>query len=207
MVLRKSPSEGLYGRVMMDQEGQILQIRPKGMSQAEGEGYVFTGLHLLEPEVLQTIPPDVPYEINQMVYPRLIREGREVRGFLTDSFWAEIGSHETYLQAHRSHLSRRSADIVGESSFTGRVEFTAPVLMGAGSEVEVGAQIGPMAVVGHHCRIGHGAVIEDSVIWDDVVVGCRAHIRSSIVGHRTHIDPETHIEGMVACGFERKKIG
>jgi NDP-sugar pyrophosphorylase family protein len=64
-----------------------------------------------------------------------------------------------------------------------------------------------MAVMGHHCNIAEGAVIEDSVIWNEVIVGLGAHIKNSIVGHGATIGPGTRSEMMMVCRDQSKEIG
>lgn len=206
MILRKKSAEACCGTVKIDEQGRVITIKGRGLSRAEGRGCLFTGIHLFEPEVFNWIAPGCFYEINQTVYPLLIQEDRGVWGFVTDAFWAEVGSHRTYLRAHRDFLTRRGLDVASQSPLPDRVEWTAPVLIDRGCHIGDKARIGPVAVLGHNCRIGEGAVIEDSVVWDEVTIGPRSHVRGSIVGHGTTVGPGTRLEGMVACGGERKSI-
>jgi len=141
-----------------------------------------------------------------MVYPRLIQEGRGVYGFVSDAFWAEVGTHKTYLQAHHDVLKRRRSKPVLESPVPSKVDPRPPFLMGRECDVGTGARIGPMAVVGHRCVIGNGSIIEGSVLWDDVTVGAGSRVSGSIVGHGTSIAPKTHVTGMVVCGEDRRRI-
>jgi mannose-1-phosphate guanylyltransferase/mannose-1-phosphate guanylyltransferase/phosphomannomutase len=206
MVLRKRHPDDSYGTVRMDETGRIVRIGKRVVSSDGEKGYVFTGIHIFEPEVFQWIPQDRFSEINQEIYPQMIEGGQEVRGIVADAFWTEVGSHETYLKAHGEHLSRHNVDVVTESDLSDRGRLTPPVLIGRGCQVEARARIGPSVVVGHGSRIGQGAVIEESVVWDDVIIGSDAHVKGCIVGHRTTIEPGTILNGLVVCGGERKKI-
>jgi len=207
MVLREKSDEDSYGTVGIDNRGRITEIKARGLSRREGKGYNFTGIHVLEPEVFGWIPRDRFYEINQEVYPRLIQRGHGVWGYLTHASWAEVGSHETYLKAHRSFLARPGFSVVSQSRFSEGVKLAAPVLIGSACQAEKGARIGPSVVLGQDCQIGQGTIIEDSVIWDDVTIGTGAHIRGCILGHRTEIEARTHLEGMAISGKERVRIG
>jgi mannose-1-phosphate guanylyltransferase len=206
MVLREASAKDRYGRVIIDKAGRVKEIRGRETLREETEGYMFTGIHVFEPGVFHYIPAGRFYEINQMVYPRLIQEGRVVQGFVSDIFWAEVGNHKTYLQAHRDVLRRRRSSLVSESRMPPEAEMSLPVLIGRDCHVGAGARIGPMAVVGHRCTIGKETVIEDSVLWNDVTVGAGSRISGSIVGHGTSIAPGTHVEGMVACLRDRQRI-
>ncbi len=157
--------------------------------------------------MLQWIPPDRFCEINQMVYPLLIQERRGAWGFVAEAFWAEVGTHRTYLQAHRDFLIRNAFGVVNQSPVSPRVQLIPPVLIGGGCEFGDEAQIGPMAILGQRCRIGKEAVIEDSVLLEKVTVGSGTHVRGCIIGRETAVDPGIHVEDMVASGGEWKKIG
>ncbi len=206
MVLKEKPSEDPYGTVRIDGEGRVRDIKGRGVPQGEGRGYTFTGIHLFEPEIFRWVPSGRLFEINRMVYPRLIQEGRGVWGYVTDAFWAEVGSHETYLQAHRDFLVRRSFGVVSETHLSSRIELVPPVLIGRGCHIGDGARIGPLAIVGHNCDMGQRAVVEDSVLWNEVTLGPGARVRGSIVGHGATIPPGTQLRGMAIWGGEQKRI-
>ncbi len=206
MVLKEKSLEDPYGTVTIDEASRIMDIGESEAARGEGKGHTFIGIHVLEPEIFGLIPSGCFFEINQMVYPRLIEEGKPVWGFVTDSYWAEIGSHRAYLQAHRDFLNRHSFGVVSESELSLRARFSAPVLIGKGCEIEDEAQIGPMAVLGQDCHVGPGSIVEDSVIWDKVTVGRGAHVVGSIIGHETTIDSGSYLEGMVVSGEEGKEI-
>lgn len=206
MILREASSKDPYGRVIVDTAGRVKEIRGRETLHEATEGHIFTGIHVFEPEVLRYVPPGRFYEINQMVYPQLIQEGRIVQGFVSDAFWADVGHHKAYLQAHRDVLRRRSITLVSESPMSSNIDLHPPVLVGRECHIGGGARIGPMAVVGHRCTIGPGSVIEDSVLWDDVTVGHDSRISGSIVGHETSISPGAHVIRMVVCREEHRGI-
>ncbi|NIQ37807.1 MAG: NTP transferase domain-containing protein [Proteobacteria bacterium] len=206
MVLRERTPEDPYGTVGVDAKGRITGIGGEPVQEANERGYAFTGIHLFEPALFQWIPPGRLFEINQMVYPQLIQKGREVWGFVTKAFWAEVGSHETYLTAHREFLTRHAFGAITETRLSPRVHLNPPALVGSDCQVEDEAQIGPMAVLGSGCHIGTGAVIEDSVLWENATAGPGSHIKGSIIGHGVAVGPGKHLEGMVASGGEWRKI-
>src|SRR5262245_25084240 len=69
-----------YGRVQIDKDGRVVSIAGRP-SPGSGPGYTFTGIHIIEPDVIKTIPPGVPFEINQEVYPAIIKKGGLIRSF------------------------------------------------------------------------------------------------------------------------------
>lgn len=206
MVLRKRTGEDPYGTVEMDEGGRIVSIQGSRLPGGRIGGYVFTGIHLLEPGILAEIPSEGAYEMNEQLYPRLIHEGRNVRGYVTDGFWAEVGSPGTYLEAHGAYLTRHGIGVLSESALPAGAELTPPVLIGRRCRVGKGARIGPSVVVGNDCHFGEGVTLAESVLWDGVAIGPGTSIRGSIVGHGTAVAGAVHMEAKVICGTEQKDI-
>jgi mannose-1-phosphate guanylyltransferase len=206
MVLRGKPSDDAYGTVTVDQQGRILDIAGKGETRRQDRGHTFTGLHVFEPEILSWIPPKRFSEINREIYPRLMREGRSVQGFVTDTFWTEIGTPQTYLKGHRDFLVRRGIEVCSETRFSNGVHLVPPVFIGKGCRAGQGTRIGPSAILGQNCHIGQGTVIEDSVIWAEGVIGSDVRIRNTILGYDTRVDSRTRLDCVVVCGSESNRF-
>jgi len=86
-----------YGVVITDSDGRIRRFLEK-----PGWGEVFsdrvnTGIYVLEPEVLQYIPSDRPFDFSRDLFPLLLREGLPLYGCLLRGFWCDIGSLKTDL--------------------------------------------------------------------------------------------------------------
>ena len=50
------------------------------------------GVYVLEPAVFDYIPPEKSYSLETDVFPRLIKEGRQLSGYFEDASWADVGS-------------------------------------------------------------------------------------------------------------------
>lgn len=76
--------------VQMDKDHKILDFGPKGAA------YAFCGIHILEPEIFQYIPPSKPISIIT-IYKKLINKGLPIIGYrLGNASWQEIGSINSY---------------------------------------------------------------------------------------------------------------
>ncbi len=69
------------------------------------------GVYLLEPEVLDMIPVGRSLSIERGVFPQLAAAGR-LYAFVADSYWRDIGTPESYLQAHFDLLQNTIATSV-----------------------------------------------------------------------------------------------
>ena len=78
MVLREETG----GAIHVDSAGRIRQfLRPERQASPEWTAAGFTGIHVLEPEVLKLIHGNTPWEINRQVYPEMFRRGgRSIAG-------------------------------------------------------------------------------------------------------------------------------
>ncbi len=176
MVLTPDPAAGVLG---VDADGVIrrfIEPRPPG-EPVERLSCGFTGIHVLEPEVLALIPANQPWEINRQVYPELIARGQRVCGFVHRGYWREAGSPAGYLAANREVLAGRAGALAprpgaGTRSLAG-ARCSGPVLAGQGVRVGRDVEVGPEVVIGPEVRIGDGARIRRSVILEgtDVPAG------------------------------------
>jgi NDP-sugar pyrophosphorylase family protein len=167
MALREDPSGGIY----LDGGGRIRQFLDPGSAPDPGWTRCgFTGIHVLEPEVLKLIPRNTPYEINKEVYPAMFGKGWPVCGFLHAGYWREAGDPGGFLAANIEVAAGRAGGIAlrpgsGATELQGE-GLTSPLLVGAGALIEGGAIIGPEVVVGPEARIGRGARVRRSVILE-----------------------------------------
>jgi aminoglycoside/choline kinase family phosphotransferase len=72
----------------------------------------FTGIQIVDPQVLETIPPGIPCSIID-IYCQLINRGAVLKGFLSKNhFWHDIGTMEGYREAAKEALVRQALDHV-----------------------------------------------------------------------------------------------
>jgi bifunctional UDP-N-acetylglucosamine pyrophosphorylase/glucosamine-1-phosphate N-acetyltransferase len=69
-----------------------------------------------------------------------------------------------------------------------------PIHRASNVRIEEGARLAGPAVLGSGARIGAGAVVERSILFDDVVVGERAHVADSVLGQGVEIGASARIE-------------
>lgn len=160
--------------IEVDREGRVvgfLGARAPGAS--PGAPCDFTGVHLLEPEVLAHLPAG-PHCINADVHRHLVAKGARLVGFFppADAFWSDLGTPERYLGAHRELLVRGRVPAAGAGRLVRTDETTAdggrvraPSYLGAGVRVGTGAVAGPHAVLGSGARVAAGTRVEHSVLW------------------------------------------
>jgi mannose-1-phosphate guanylyltransferase len=200
-----------YGLVRLAPDGRVSTFLEKPRPEEIDTDLINAGLYVLEPDVLQLVPPDRTVSIERDVFPRLAEEG-SVFGLALDGYWLDVGTPESYLQAHRDVLERSFATEVGDalgSDFT-LVDPTAqvdagarlvpPVYVGPGAVVERGARAGSLAVLGAGARLGAGAVVESSVLGARATVGEGGVLVGSVVGDDAELGAACEVRNLAVVG-------
>ena len=101
LVLREDPEVDHYGAIETDAKDQIQDIL--GQTGPKGEKLkrlMFTGVHVMEPRVLDYIPPRGFYSITD-AYIEMLRKREKLFGFVTRGYWNDIGVLDRYQKADR----------------------------------------------------------------------------------------------------------
>jgi mannose-1-phosphate guanylyltransferase len=188
-----------FGCVVHDESGRVSQFIEKPPKGTEPTNEINAGTYLLEPEVLKFIPPGRNVSIERETFPRILAEGKSLYAFTTNDYWIDVGRPEHYLTVHRDVLSgvmplEVEPGISGPGAASADcAHLIAPVHIGEGTMIARTARVGPNVVLGKNCRIAAGAAIEDSVLWDDVVVEEGATIEETIIASRSTIGANAKI--------------
>lgn len=101
LVVRRDPDVARYGALGIDESGRIRRFLGRGgESAAPLEDVMFTGIHVIDPRVLEALPPNVFSPITD-AYITIVERGDPIRGLLTDAPWIDIGTPERYRDAER----------------------------------------------------------------------------------------------------------
>jgi mannose-1-phosphate guanylyltransferase len=157
MVLHDVPR---YNKLRVDRDMNILSI---GSTVGEKDTLAFTGIHVIDPEVLDYIPRDAPYNMIDC-YRQLIQEKRAIRAYVaTGHRWIDIGTIHDYIRAN--------------------IDLLAPekVAIGRDCHIDPGASLNGWAVLGSRCSVEQGAIVQGSVLWDEVTVSAGVRVVDSVV--------------------------
>ncbi len=161
MVLKANPHKEHFREVLVEEdrvvgfgEGRI----PKG-----DHPWLFTGIHLVSPEVLSKTQPRFSDTIND-IYPNYIDQ-RQIGALYSPDTWKEFSTLERYWSLHQeefasSNSTRSLIDPSCEIEDSAQVEAS---VLWAGVKVGAGAVIRG-AVIGEGVKILPGQVVEDTVV-------------------------------------------
>ncbi len=198
-----------FGCVVHDKDGRITSFVEKPPKGHEPSNEINAGTYLLEPEILEFIPPGRNVSIERATFPEVIAKGRSLYAYTTNDYWLDVGRPEQYLAAHRDVLSGAmplaiEPGISGEGSevLRGHPGVVPPVHAGADVVVDAAATVGPNVVLGKGCSIGAEAAVRESVLWERVSVGTGAVIEEAIIASGVTIGPKARISKGSVIGHD-----
>jgi mannose-1-phosphate guanylyltransferase len=196
-----------YGLVELREDGSVVSFLEKP-GEWEGTALINAGVYVLEHEVLEMIPRGRLFSIERGVFPRLAQAG-SLYGYVDRGYWRDIGTPESYLQAHFDILERTVdtavADMLGEqylyvaasADIDARARVVPPCYIGENARVAAGARVGPLAVLGAGAVVAEGATILEAVIQAGVVIGAHAQVERSIVVRESWVGAGTQLHSAV----------
>jgi mannose-1-phosphate guanylyltransferase / phosphomannomutase len=181
-----------FGIVVTDSEGRVERFLEKPSWSQVFSDTINTGVYVVEPEVLEHVPDDCPYDFSKELFPLLLEMGRPVYGYVAEGYWQDIGNLTQYRQANFDALDGRvRLEIPG-------VRLRGNVWLGEGVEIDDFDRIEGPAAVGNYCRISADATIGPySVLGAGVTLRDRARTVASIIDASTHIGRSALIENAI----------
>ena len=111
LAVRSDPDAATWGAILMNGDAHIRQIKGQPPCAKEEtpllRAYMFAGIHLLEPAVIEAIPPGTGSIID--VYIELLRQEVPLCGYGMTGYWSDIGTPERYAVAQRDVSEGRLA--------------------------------------------------------------------------------------------------
>ncbi|HEY7876353.1 MAG TPA: sugar phosphate nucleotidyltransferase, partial [Actinomycetota bacterium] len=192
LVLKRMEDPLEFGIVMTRDDGQIERFLEKPTWGQVFSDTINTGIYVLEPEVLDLIPPDQPYDFSSELFPTMLDKGLPLFGFVTDSYWTDVGNTEAFLQANHDVLAGKvRVDIPG-------FELQPRVWAGEDVEIHPTARIQGPALLGDNVRVGAGAsVAGHSVVGSNALIGDDARVLGGVVLDRAHVGNYAQVRGGV----------
>ena len=184
--------EPRFNGVQVAEDGRITGFRG-----GTDQRLAFTGIQVIDPQVLASIPAETPISIIDSYLDVISSGGKVMAHVVKEQFWRELGSPEGYLDVHREFSQMESAPVPGLPVGTEPVVHESARL---GS----GVKLDGMVCIGADCNLENGAIVQESVIWDQVQVRAGCSVRGCIIGDGVLVSES--LEGVVIGLEGRKKI-
>lgn len=137
----------------------------------------FTGIHIINPDILQAIPPDVSCCIIDC-YEKLLAQGGEISAFVAkDHFWTDMGTPADYLKLHGNLLAGKvpAYEELDDAVANG------PFAVMPTAVIDKDVQLLDWVSIGQGARIGPGSTLQQAVVWDGAIVPAGSSLKDAIV--------------------------
>jgi mannose-1-phosphate guanylyltransferase len=184
-----------FGVVPTRDDGEVVAFVEKPSPGKAPTHWVNAGTYVLEPSVLERIPPRLRLSVERETFPRMLAEPGRLYAMHSDAYWIDIGAPAQYVRAHADVLGGATGatpianahELLPGVWAQGHVELgpdavvVAPAVLGHGVIVDAGARIRASAL-GDGVRVGPDARVIRSVLHRDAVIGRGAEITDSVIG-------------------------
>lgn len=169
-----------YGVVVTDEAGRITQFQEKPRQHEALSNRVSTGIYIFEPEVIDLIPSDRPFDIGSELFPLLAERGLPFFAQTRRFNWIDIGSVRDYWEVCQSVLMGEVANLhmpgiqINDGLWVGQntsidwqdTHIEGPVYIGSGTRIEAGVTIVGPTWIGHGSHVCRGANVVRSVLFE-----------------------------------------
>jgi mannose-1-phosphate guanylyltransferase / phosphomannomutase len=212
--LTRVPDPLEFGIVIADEDGRIQRFLEKPTWGQVFSDTVNTGVYIMEPEVLAEVSPKESVDWSHDVFPKLLKRGAPIFGYVSGRYWEDVGTLESYLKAQADVLNRKvDTDIAGFEVSPGvwvaegadvdpDAVLTGPLCVGDYAKIEAGAHLREFSVIGANVVVKEGAFIHRAVVHNNVFVGQGTTLRGCVVGKNTDVMRLARIEETAVVGDE-----
>ncbi len=180
-----------FGTVLMDGDGLITDFEEKPMM--AHSNIVSTGTYIMRRrkliELLEQCNAEGRYNFVTDILIRY-KGMKKIYGFLTESYWSNIASVESYYRTNMDFLKPEVRDFFfrGEQKIYSKAQDLPPAKFNSGSSVK-------------NCLVGSGTIInsqvENSVLFKKVFVGNNSVIKNSIILNGAYIGDNVRVENCI----------
>jgi len=203
----EDPSD--FGIVQQAPDGRITRFLEKPDSDQIFSSTVNTGIYILEPETLSSIPYFTAYDFARDLIPRMLRNLDPVYGCSVPGYWCDVGNLIHYRNAHFDALTGKAQlDIAGTEVEPGvwigddaeihrTAELVGPLFLGTGAELRKNAALRPFAVVGDDSLVDEAASVARSIVGSRAFIGKGTRITDCVIGSGYRVEEQRSIKNQV----------
>jgi glucose-1-phosphate adenylyltransferase len=165
--------------------------------------YIFSKDCLAKYLIQDADDPDSSNDFGKNIIPAMLADGQKLYAYSFSGYWKDVGTIDSLWEANMDLLGAHPALTLSDESWRiySRHTATAPQYVGKNAIIEnssitEGCEIyGTVrnSVLGTGVKVLEGAVVEDSVIFDDVIIGENAKISYSIIDSNVTVGASSFI--------------
>lgn len=192
LVLKKVDTPLEYGVIITDDNGKIIRFLEKPSWGEVFSDTINTGIYVLEPEVLNYYKKGDNFDFSKDLFPKLLADGVPMYGYVSDSYWNDIGDLKVYKEVNFDILrgkvkvqipykQLKEGIWIGQNcSIDETCILKTPVLIGNNCVIE-GDTVLSETILGDYCEIDQKTSIKKSILWQGVLVQSNVQCRGSVL--------------------------
>ena len=94
-----------FGVVPTRDDGEVVGFIEKPPRDQAPTDWINAGTYVLEPSVIERIPPRMNVSIERETFPRMVVNRGSLYAYQDDGYWLDMGTPQKYLQAHLDVLA------------------------------------------------------------------------------------------------------
>ena len=212
VALARKPNVVEFGNVITGEDGRIERFIEKPTWGQVFSDTVNTGIYVIRPEVLDLIEPDEVVDWSSDVFPKLLADGQPLFGYVSDAYWEDVGTINSYLTVQRDALGG-ALDVhisgfemapgvwLGEGAVLDPdATLLSPCFVGANANVERECVIGPNTVLGSNVLVRRGSRVIGSMLDAAVFVDTGCEVHSALIGRSCELRARVHVDQGAVLG-------
>ena len=172
IALTRVEDPSAFGVVPTAPDGRVLAFVEKPPPGLAPTDWINAGTYVLEPSMLERIPPGAVASVERETFPRTLERGGGLYAVQSDAFWLDIGVPRQFLEAQSCVLG----GVLGAPPVAGATEVLPGVWLQEGADVDEAARLVPPVLIGPSAVVGPGAVLDESVLG----AGCRVEAGATV---------------------------
>jgi mannose-1-phosphate guanylyltransferase len=165
-----------WSPVEIDEQNRICRLRdqrrPSG-ARGKSHPHLFTGIHVLEPELLRLLPSGQSDVISAGYHPLLVRDA-PIGAVVHEGYFYEHSTPARYLQGNLNLLAGNVTipsapgplrGIASDAELGQDASISKEALVGQKARIGAGASIGAGCVIGDGADVAAGAKLECCIVW------------------------------------------
>lgn len=190
-----------YGIVQLDENEKVKRFQEKPKPEESFSNLANTGFYVFEKEVLDYIPTGKHHDFSLELFPYLLKEGKEMYGYKTESYWIDIGRINNYLAGNFWMLRNQTGFSPGNNvNIRDNVTLIPPYTIGDDVTIGDNAVIGPDVIIGDKNIIARGVKIHGTLIFKNNYIGEESWLEECVVADDNEVGSNVKVEKMSIIG-------
>jgi mannose-1-phosphate guanylyltransferase len=154
------------------------------------------GCYIFKRSIIDQIPANKVVSVERETFPNLLKSGANIRGFIDNSYWLDVGNPQALLTASRDLAIGKISSPAVENRINDCV-------ISPSAKINSTAKISGGSTIGDDVSVEAGVEIIGSIISEGVQISTNAQIKNSILGRSVVVGHSAQIIGSVVADGEK----